>query len=107
MTGPVALTGSSATSGASATGDGRAPDGGPGFDAAASFVMQVKRRLANEESYSRFIEILRHYHQAKSQSKRTVLLDATRCSQRGSQNWNSTPCDRTNTITACRGNLTG
>jgi hypothetical protein len=49
----------------------------------------VKRRLANEESYSWFIEILRHYHQAKSQSKRTVLLDATRCSQRGSQNWNS------------------
>eukprot|EP01046_Picozoa_sp_COSAG06_P033361 COSAG06_NODE_3400_length_5395_cov_78.114992_6_plen_178_part_00 len=77
MTGPAALTGSSATGcGASATGGGRAPDGGPGFDAAASFVMQVKRRLANEENYSRFIEILRHYHQAKSQSKRTVLLDA-------------------------------
>jgi histone deacetylase complex regulatory component SIN3 len=63
----------------------RTRDGGPGCDAAASYVMRVKQRLGCEARYSHFIEILRQYHHARSllrsspPQKRAaggVLLDA-------------------------------
>lgn len=56
----------------------RKRDAGPGCDAAANYVMHVKQTLCCEEQYSQFIQILRQYHQARSQKRAAggMLLDA-------------------------------